>query len=70
MGRLGNQMFQYAALRGIAARHGYDWTMPPPGHPGVTNYGLFDCFVMASVAHNNLGFSGHPGVSTGSWGGQ
>ena len=35
MGRLGNQMFQYAALRGIAARHGYDWTMPPPGHPGV-----------------------------------
>ena len=24
-GRLGNQMFQYAALRGIAAHHGYDW---------------------------------------------
>ena len=28
-GRLGNQMFQYAALRGIAAHHGYDWCIPP-----------------------------------------
>ena len=24
-GRLGNQMFQYAALRGIAANRGLDW---------------------------------------------
>jgi len=28
-GRFGNQMFQYAATRGIAARHGYDWCIPP-----------------------------------------
>jgi len=28
-GRFGNQMFQYAALRGIAAKHGYDWCIPP-----------------------------------------
>ena len=28
-GRLGNQMFEYAALRGIAAKHGYDWCIPP-----------------------------------------
>ena len=27
-GRLGNQMFQYAATRGIAAMHGYDWCIP------------------------------------------
>ena len=27
-GRLGNQMFQYASLRGIAAKHGYDWCIP------------------------------------------
>lgn len=27
-GRFGNQMFQYAALRGIAAKHGYDWSIP------------------------------------------
>ena len=28
LGRLGNQMFQYAALRGIAARRGYDFGIP------------------------------------------
>ena len=29
MGRLGNQMFEYAALRGIAANKKYDWCIPP-----------------------------------------
>ena len=28
-GRFGNQMFQYAATRGIAANKGYDWCIPP-----------------------------------------
>ena len=28
-GRFGNQMFQYAATRGIAASRGYDWCIPP-----------------------------------------
>ena len=28
LGRLGNQMFQYAALRGIAARRGFDFQIP------------------------------------------
>ena len=28
-GRLGNQMFQYASLRGIAAARNYDWKIPP-----------------------------------------
>ena len=28
-GRLGNQMFQYASLRGIADKHGYDFCIPP-----------------------------------------
>ena len=27
-GRLGNQMFQYAAIRGIAAARGYDFCIP------------------------------------------
>ena len=27
-GRFANQMFQYAALRGIAAKHGYDICIP------------------------------------------
>ena len=28
-GRFGNQMFQYAATRGIAAKKGYEWCIPP-----------------------------------------
>ena len=54
-GRFGNQMFQYAALRGIAAKHNYDWVIPSPEGPHQTNYGLFDCFEMSSVGKNNLG---------------
>ena len=27
-GRFGNQMFQYAVTRGIAAKHNYDWCIP------------------------------------------
>ena len=30
LGRLGNQMFQYASLKGIAANNGYNWMIPPP----------------------------------------
>jgi len=29
LGRLGNQLFQYTALRGLAARHGYEYCLPP-----------------------------------------
>jgi hypothetical protein len=29
LGRLGNQMFQYAALRGLAQKHGYQYCLPP-----------------------------------------
>jgi hypothetical protein len=29
LGRLGNQMFQYASLRGLATKHGYDYCLPP-----------------------------------------
>ena len=29
MGRLGNQMFQYTSLRGLAAKHGYEYCLPP-----------------------------------------
>ena len=43
-GRLGNQMFQYAGLRGIAAHRGFEWTIPEPVTYGDSNYGLFDCF--------------------------
>ena len=29
MGRLGNQMFQHAAVKGIARKHGYEYAIPP-----------------------------------------
>ena len=38
LGRLGNQMFEYAALRGIATKHGYEFMIPPPERGGIENY--------------------------------
>jgi hypothetical protein len=29
LGRLGNQMFQYTSLRGLAAKHDYEYCLPP-----------------------------------------
>ena len=48
LGRLGNQMFEYAALRGIAARHSYEWCIPPPENKGIENYSLHECFKLSS----------------------
>ena len=47
LGRLGNQMFEYAALRGIAKRHGYDFMIPPPENKGIENYSLHECFKLS-----------------------
>lgn len=54
LGRLGNQMFEYAALRGIAAKHGYDWTIPPHDQEGIENYSLHYAFKMEDVKSENL----------------
>ena len=59
-GRLGNQMFQYAGLRGIAANRKFDWLIPPPESYGDSNYGLFDCFKMSSVQEKNFGVINAP----------
>ena len=56
-GRLGNQMFQYASFRGIAANRGFEWIIPPPDSESTCNYGLFECFNMFNVKPNNFGFS-------------
>ena len=47
LGRLGNQMFEYAALRGIAKYNNYDWMIPPPENKGIENYSLHDCFKLS-----------------------
>ncbi len=54
-GRLGNQMFQYAAIRGIASHRGYDWVIPPEGADRCDNYGLFDAFKLVNCKKENQG---------------
>jgi len=54
-GRLGNQMFQYAAIRGIAANRGFDWMIPPEGADRCDNYGLFDGFKLTNCQEKNQG---------------
>ena len=47
IGRLGNQMFQYATLRGIAHNRGYDFTIPESDFEDEWNdHQLFDVFTM------------------------
>jgi hypothetical protein len=58
-GRLGNQMFQYASLRGIAANRGFDWVIPPPDAGGIgdfgeeNNYCMFDTFKMVHATEEH-----------------
>ncbi len=64
-GRLGNQMFQYAALRGIAANRGFDWVVPPSGTSGIdefgcqNNYCMFETFKLINATEEHQGFSGN-----------
>ena len=53
-GRLGNQMFQYAALRGIADNNNLEWCIPPEDTPNYANYGLFDSFKLKNLNHVGL----------------
>ena len=56
MGRFGNQMFQYAALKGIAKNIGVDYIIPPMVGREVQhhNYGLFESFKMTT--NKNVGW--------------
>jgi hypothetical protein len=49
LGRLGNQMFEFAALRGISAKHGYDICIPPSNYTGIENYSLHQCFKLDHI---------------------
>lgn len=53
-GHLGNQMFQYAALKGIASKHGYEWCIPPEESFGTTydlRSSIYECFKLKSLQH-------------------
>ena len=53
-GWLGNQMFQYASLKGIAANRGYDFCIPPNDSSRIHNYLLHDIFKLKNCS--NLGY--------------
>jgi len=56
-GRLGNQMFQYAALRGIAAKHGYDFVIPQSNFEDEWNqHQLFEAFTLPNLKNTGYVF--------------
>ena len=59
LGRLANQMFQYASLKGIARNRGYDFTIPPQELFGqndelVRNSPLNIYTVFENISKNNI----------------
>lgn len=55
LGRLGNQMFQYASLRGIAARRGYDFGIPPSKFEDEwRSHQLFEVFDLPHLSRSNI----------------
>ena len=61
MGRLGNQMFQHAAVKGIARKNGYEYSIPPEDpNTQIDNYGLLDAFEMKGVDHIKYCFNAMP----------
>ena len=61
LGHLGNQMFQYASLQGIAHNRGFSWSIPPKSHFGK-NYpslrsNVYDCFYLDMNIEDHIGMS-------------
>jgi len=57
-GHLGNQMFQYAALRGIAHKRGLDWNIPPKslfGKRYPLRSSIYECFELPFVKNGHVG---------------
>ncbi len=55
LGRLGNQMFQYASLSGIAARRGYDFGIPPSKFEDEwRSHQLFEVFELTNLPKQNI----------------
>ena len=57
LGRLGNQMFQYASLRGIAAMRGYDFGIPnSTATDEWREHQLFEVFHLFGLNRKNVGY--------------
>ena len=62
MGRLGNQMFQHGAVKGIARHKGYQYAIPPKDPEcQIDNYGLLDAFEMRNVDYIKYSYNFIPG---------
>jgi len=56
-GRLGNQMFQFASLKGIARHRGFEYCFPPTQNKNEwTDHQLFNAFKLASTTPFNVQF--------------
>ena len=57
LGRLGNQMFQFAALKGIARHRGFEYCFPPTKNTNEwTDHQLFNSFKFGSTSQLNVQF--------------
>jgi len=57
MGRLGNQMFQFAALKGIAKHRGFGYCLPPTRNQNEwTDHQLFNPFKLGDTSPLNVQF--------------
>ena len=55
LGRLGNQMFQFAALKGIARNRGFEYCLPPSdSYTEDANVQQYDAQVAAGKAMHQL----------------
>jgi len=55
LGRLGNQMFQYSALKGIARKNNYNYCIPPSNNQDEwRDHQLFNPFKMTNVSLLNV----------------
>lgn len=55
MGRLGNQCFQYATLRGIAVKHNYEFCIPEVNYNNEwTDHQLFEGFTLPNLKHRQM----------------
>ena len=62
-GNLGNQMFQYATLKGLAIKHGYNWSIPPKSEFGTTylmRSSIYDTFSLPNLEEKNVNLSTNP----------
>jgi len=54
-GRLGNQMFQYATLLGIAEKHGYEFYIPPSDfNDPLYDHQLLEVFTLQNLKKENI----------------